>query len=257
MNKILSIILFILLIFSTSSVHSKPKSLAIISDDNFPPFSFLENGEPVGIDIDIIQELGKRLGIEMKVRLFPWKRLIMMTKNGICDGSMSLFRTPERELFALYTAPVHYSTFVIFVKKGNEFNFSKLSDLYGKSLSKQSGFSISREFDKAEKDKKIRVSDVFYIEDSMKRTIREMHDGFVANKDVTLYLLKTDQTVKDYRNQFSILKKPIKSKRSAYFVLSKGSKLKNKIQLQKDITKTLRSMEMDGTYQRIANKYLK
>ncbi len=256
MKNILFNIFFLCLIFS-SMAKGSPLSLSVVSDDKFPPFSYKENGKVTGIDIDIINEMGKRLNIKFNISLVPWKRLIMMTQLGDCDGSMSLFRTPEREKFSLYTYPVHYSSFVIFVMKGKEFKFTKIEDLYGKKLAKQSGFAISDEFDLAVKRGKIKVADIFHIKTCMGETLIGKYDGFVANKHVTLYKLKNDKKFVRYKEKFTILKNPVKLERGAFFVISKASKIKDKLKLQKNIIKTLKSMEENGTYQKIMDKYLK
>ena len=255
MKIIIYILTFFCLIFS-SQVFAGPLFIEVVSDDNFPPFSYSENEKVTGIDIDIINEMGRRLNIKFNINLVPWKRLIMMTETGRCDASMSLFRTPERELFSLYTSPIHYSTYVIFVKKGKEFNYSVIQDLFGKTLCKQSGFAISDEFDRAVKKQKIKIFDVFHIRDSMRRTFMELNDGFVANKHVALYKLKNDKKLTELRDKFTILPKPVKVKRGAYFVLSKASKIKNKVQLQETIRRTLKSMEESGIYQKIINNYI-
>ncbi|MCP3923787.1 MAG: amino acid ABC transporter substrate-binding protein [Desulfobacterales bacterium] len=247
--------LFLYLLFSSISIAA-PLSIYVVSDDEFPPFSFVENGKVTGIDVDIIKEMGRRNNIDIKIDLFPWKRLIMMTKTGRCDASMSLFHSPEREKFALFTHAVHYSTFVIFVKKGKQFNYSSIDDLYGKKLAKQSGFIISDDFDMAVKSKKLEIFDIFKTRGGMKFTILGISNGFVANKHVTLYKLKNNLEFSNFKDRFVILPKPVKQKRASFFVLSKRSKINNKIQLQEQIIKTLKTMEEEGFYKKVNNKYL-
>ncbi len=247
--------LFLYLIFS-SVTFAASLSMYVVSDDEFPPFSFIENGEVTGIDVEIIKEMGRRNNIDIKIDLFPWKRLIMMTKTGRCDASMSLFHSSERVKFALYTHAVHYSTFVIFVKKGKQFNYSSIDDLYGKNLAKQSGFIISDDFDMAVKSRKLGIFDIFKTKGGMKFTILGISDGFVANKHVTLYKLKNNLEFSKFKDRFVILPKPVKQKRAAYFVLSKRSKINNKIQLQEQIIKTLKIMEAEGFYKKISDKYI-
>ena len=250
-------LLSIFLLFTlTYILKASPLSLYVVADDDFPPYSFVKKKKVTGIDVDIVKEMGRRLNINIKVNLFPWKRLIMMTKTGRCDGSMSLFHSRNREKFALFTYPLHYSTFVLFVKKGNEFQYSTIKDLFGKNLAKQSGFIISEEFDRAVSNKKIEVSEIFKVRDGIKYTLMEISDGLVANKHVTLYKLNQNVNFSTFKDKFSILPKPIKQKRAAYFVLSKNAKIKNKANLQKRITGTFRSMDLDGTYQKLVNSYI-
>jgi len=211
----------------------------------------------IGIDIDIIKEMGRRLNIKLNIELFPWQRLIKMTKLGNCDGSMALFHSAEREEFALYTYPVHHSTYVIFVKKEKAFDFSSIHDLFGRQLAVQSGFIISDEFDQAVKNKQINRIDVYKLHDSMKRTNIGWIDGFIANKHVILYKLKAEEKLKQFRGKFLSLPKPVKAERPAYFVLSKAAKIKDKANLQQQITKTMEAMNKEGVYNKILDNHLK
>ena len=78
--------IFILICFFVPSVVSaNPSNLYVVVDDDFPPFSFEDDGKVKGVDIDIIQEMGKRLGIEIKIDLVPWKRLLKMTNSEITN----------------------------------------------------------------------------------------------------------------------------------------------------------------------------
>jgi polar amino acid transport system substrate-binding protein len=231
--------------------------LKIAVDDDFPPFSFLKNGEAAGIDVDIAKELGKRLGIDFEISLMPWKRLLTMTKNGSFDGSMSLFKTREREKYAIFTHPVHYSKFVLFVKKGNEFEYNSIKDLYGKVILQEAGFSIGDEFDQAVREKKIIVYEVFVSKNIFRLIVNKSYDAFVNNLDVILYKLENQKDFMKYADEISYLPKPVKAKGAAYLVLSKNARLKNKKALAKKITKNLMDMETDGTYSKIASEYIK
>ncbi len=250
-------LLCVFLIFCINFSVEAGETLKIAVDDDFPPFSFSKNGETTGIDVDIVNELGKRLGINFEITLMPWKRLLFMTQNGEFEGSMSLFKTNEREKFAIFTHPIHYSTFVLFVKKGNEFNFTSIKDLYGKTIMKDAGFSIGYEFDQAIKEKKIKIFEIFEFRDFFWSIINKDYDAFVNNLEATLFNLGNEKDFMKYNDQISYLPKPMKTKCGAFLVLSKKSKLKNKNLIAREITKNLIEMENDGTYLKITSKYLK
>lgn len=111
------ITLLISIVLSISLSFAKSEKLVLAGDIDFAPFSYLNNKKPVGIDIDIAKQAAKRLNIEIDIKLFPWKRTLTSIKKGLADLGMALFRTSEREEYAEYTHPVHYSDFVLFVKK--------------------------------------------------------------------------------------------------------------------------------------------
>ena len=249
------VFLFIILIIFINTAFSLPNFLYLVTDENFPPFSFREDNIVKGIDVDIVSELFKRLNIKVKIDLVPWKRLLYLTETGLCDGSFSLFKTNEREKFAIYadSIGIHYSSYYIFTKTGKAFNFNKITDLYGKTLALLAGFSISKEFDEAVKNNKIIIEEQSNLTSNIKKLLAGRVDGLVGQYEVTLYTLKKMNLL----DKVTKLKKSLKEKRAAYFVISKKSKIKDKEELIKKINAVLKEMDAENIYEKISQKYLK
>lgn len=226
----------------------------LLTNDNFRPYEWLENGTPVGIDIDILTELGKRTEIDFKIDFVPWNRLLRNTEMGKCDGAFAAFWTEERAQYAIYTdVPLHISTFKVFVKKGNEFSFESIGDLFGKRIAKMRGFSISEEFDLAEREFLIEVDESDSLEDSIKKTIMGRIEGFVGNQHVVAYTLKE----MGYQDLIVPLEKPLREPRSAFLIISKASRISDKERLVRLINATLQTMSDDGTIAEITSNFLK
>jgi len=49
---------------------------------------------------------------------------------------------------------MYYVQYSVFVKKGREFDFNRIEDLYGKTVGIQRGWFVSDEFDKAVSEEK-------------------------------------------------------------------------------------------------------
>ena len=69
-------VIFILLCLITVSAFGEARSLDDIKDSgliriavytDYPPFSFIENDNPTGIDIDIAREIASALGVELEL----------------------------------------------------------------------------------------------------------------------------------------------------------------------------------------------
>ena len=60
------------------AVASEPQRLKLVSLANFPPYAWEKNGEPVGIDVDIVHELGRRTGLIFVILSLPTQRALMM-----------------------------------------------------------------------------------------------------------------------------------------------------------------------------------
>ncbi len=248
--KVSTYIVFFLLIVSSIS-FAADRTLNLVCGENFPPFSYEENGIIKGMDVETVLEMAARLNIEVKIELKPWKRVLSMTELGKCDGAFSCFRTAERQKFAVYTAPVNYSTYSIFVKKGEEFKFSSITDLYGKLFGKNRGLVVSDEFDQAVKEGNISLVEI--SSNLVDLAMLNRFDMFVDNLLLTQYQLKR----KKLTGQITPLPRPITKARGAYLIISKAAAIKEKESLVKKMTKVLREIHSDGTIQKIQNKYLK
>ncbi len=248
-------LLIVTLCFLSMISFAQKPTLTVLSQSNFPPFSFEEKGVMTGIDIDVIHELGNRMNFEIIMKYVPWKRLLKTLENGRTDAGFALFYTEERAKFALYATlePIHYSSFFLFVKKGSEFKFSRIQDLYNKKIGLQSSFSISDEFDIAVKEKKFNIHNAYSNENNINLLLKGRVDAIIGHEIVTYY----NAAKLDVLEKISLLPIPVAKKRPAYLVLSKSSnKIKNKAELLDTINKIMSEIKQDGTYQKIVHKYI-
>lgn len=82
---------------------------------------FDKNGNIVGLDIDIINEIAKRMGVSVEIRDIDWDNLFTAVKSGEVDVSISSIGiTEERKKEMLFSAPYNNAGQVIIVKKENE-----------------------------------------------------------------------------------------------------------------------------------------
>ena len=123
--------------------------IVIAGEENVFPYSFTEDGRMKGMDYDIVVEACRRMDIQAAVQFLPWNRMVHYVQDGNADAGFGLFYKKERESFALYPeVPLHYSRYSIFVKKGNEFRFESLPDLYGKRVGFIRGYKVNDAFDR-------------------------------------------------------------------------------------------------------------
>ncbi len=148
-SLITSIGLSCLLLSSTASAFNELKgaTLKIYVNPSNPPFSTLQSDykTTVGLDIDIIRELQKRLGFELEEdRVFPLLRAAQLVKmkNGECDmlgGSMSF--TKQRAQYMHFT-PIYFDSGlgILYSTKYNN-KIKSLEDLKGKRVAVIEGTS--------------------------------------------------------------------------------------------------------------------
>ncbi len=232
------------------SVASQPP-LRLATVDNFPPFSFMEQGRLTGVDVDVVYEMASRLNLRIEIESFPWARVMEFVKDGSVDGGFAAFLTPERKTFCLYTGILHYEEFHIFVKKGREFPFSKLKDLYGKTIGKDIGVFVSQAFERDVKEGKIiveNVSDVDLL--NLKKISLDRIDAMIGDVGVTAYHAKKLGMEREI-----VSLGPIHEKQAAYLILSKKSTFPDKLIWQEKMRYTLVQIWEDGTYNAIMDRY--
>ena len=219
-------------------------------DDNIPVCYTNEEGKIVGINVDIIREMSKRAGLDIVFKLRPWKRTLHMIKHGQVHGGFPLFVTPEREKYSLYTkVPVHRNWMMVFTKPGKEFKYEKLSDLYGRTIGMNIGFSISPDFDAALKAGKFKVHNVSQSHQLVEMLLRDRLEVVVRKRlNMEAYYKKTGKKVSAIGT--------VNKGQGGYLVLSKAAKFKNKLELLHKIDITMLEMEKDGTIEAITNSYL-
>ena len=81
-----------------NEVKKDTKKLVVGTDGVFPPFGYIENGELIGFDIDLIKQIGKDLGYEIEMKVQPFDALIPSLKAGKLDAIISgMSATEERK----------------------------------------------------------------------------------------------------------------------------------------------------------------
>lgn len=253
MKRISRLLLMLMAVMTWNSpVTANPISLVCIS--TFPPYAWLENGVLKGIDVDIVDELFNRAGLEKTVQSVPAQRAIVYLMNGTVDGGFSGIKTPEREKIVLYAdAPIHRSAYRLFVKKGNEFPFHSLEDLFGKTIGRNKTFVISNEFAAAEAQGKIKVDDgAITVEQNLQKLMENRFDALAGNENEIRYAIK----MLNLKGKISELPHPIIDPVNVYLAFSKASKLPNKEKILSDLSRILVEMESDGTIARIHDNYL-
>lgn len=227
--------------------------LIFASVDQFPPYAWQQDDVPKGIDVEIIQSLGERTGLPIKVVLMPGKRVLSMLENGKVDGAFAAFKTAKRQEYAVYLdPPLHYSIYRLYVKKGDEFPFRDIRDLHGQSIGKNSGFHISEAFTLAESKKLIDVYDAKSMEQSIKMLEADRLDTFVGNEQEVSWVLKNI----GLSDKIVPLRVPIRDRRGGHLMISKAAQIDNKKDVMRRLSEALQEMKADGTFDAIYSKYL-
>ncbi|HWQ07951.1 MAG TPA: transporter substrate-binding domain-containing protein, partial [Holophaga sp.] len=91
------------LLLLCAALHARPlpRKLAFAISD-YPPFEYAENGVPKGMSVEITRMVFQKMGYDITIALYPWKRALHMVRTGEVDGIFSASRTREREAYGVF-----------------------------------------------------------------------------------------------------------------------------------------------------------
>ena len=98
--------------------QASTKKLLVIGEE-FAPYEFVQDGQVVGIDIDICDRIFAKLGYDVEYRIMPWKRAWYHVEKGLADVILTTSRKAAREPFVWYPkTDMWQGDFVFFYQKG-------------------------------------------------------------------------------------------------------------------------------------------
>ena len=148
MKKVILITLcLVMMVCALASCGTKGKTLAEVKDSgklviatspDFPPFETLEGGEVVGIEIDLMNIVAQKLGVELVIEQMNFDSVLPGVEAGKYDcGVSGISVTPKRQKSVLFTTPYCLAAQCIVVRADSA--IASKTDLDGKKISVQTG----------------------------------------------------------------------------------------------------------------------
>ena len=110
-------------------------------DPSFPPMEYFENQEaqePIGFDIDLINAVGERLGVEVTHIPTEFTGLLPALDAGRCDVVASgIYLTAER--LETFDAQPYYDTSIVLLTLADNTEITSPDNLAGKTVAVQAG----------------------------------------------------------------------------------------------------------------------
>lgn len=86
MRKFVTVVLLLLILCGCTSVKNETsKGEIVIGSDQFEPFSYIDNGEMRGIDVDIAKEAFSRMGYTPVFKYIEWQKKDEYLRKGEID----------------------------------------------------------------------------------------------------------------------------------------------------------------------------
>ncbi len=118
--------------------NEPPKPLVMITEAGFPPYEYVENGEVVGVDVDICQAIADKLGRPLVVVSTNFDAIVATLLSGGADlAAAGITVTEERKEHLDFSMPYATSGIVFISRKGAE--YKDIASAKGKRIGVQSG----------------------------------------------------------------------------------------------------------------------
>ena len=123
---------------NTASGSAGKTTVTVATSPDFPPFESLDGSEVVGIEVDILQAITEKLGLEMQLEQMDFESVIPGVQAGKFDIGMSgITITADRQKNCDFTQPYFLASQAIVVTPDSDITCK--ADLEGKTISVQTG----------------------------------------------------------------------------------------------------------------------
>ena len=223
------------------------KTFTVGFDASFPPYGYQENGEYVGFDLDLAQEVCDRNGWELVKTPIDWDAKNMELNSGAIDCIWNGFTLNGREDDYTWTPAYINNTQVFAVNKNS--GITKAADLAGKNVLVQADSSA-----------------LAALQDEENTDIKALADSFgsltqVPDYESALMELEAGSAdavamdegaalTKQAQNDNIVILDDVFSQEQYGIAFKKGND-----ELRDQVWSTLLEMEKDGTVDKIAAKY--
>ena len=132
------LLLILLMILTLSGCGRSENEIVLATEAGFAPYEYYENGEIIGVDIDIAKEIAKELGKELIIKDIAFDSIIMEVKTGKSDfAAAGISYTEERAKAVSFSNDYAISKQIVVVN--NNSDIKKIDDIKNKKIAVQLG----------------------------------------------------------------------------------------------------------------------
>lgn len=157
MRKFVTVVLVLLILCGCTAVKKdNSNGEIVIGSDQFEPFSYIDNGEMNGIDVDIAKEALSRMGYTPVFKQIEWQKKDEYLRSGEIDCIWGCFSMDDREDLYAWVGPYLFSNQSVMVKEDSD--IYSLADLKNKIVGVQATSKAEWVFENNEE-----LSDIRYL----------------------------------------------------------------------------------------------
>lgn len=244
MKKILLLVLVsvlsLVMLFGCKKSETADDTLIVGTNAEFPPFEYIEQGNIVGFDVDLMNEISKLTGKKVEFKNMAFDSLLIAMQTGKINCIISgMTATDERRQHVNFSEPYFVSKQAVIVPENSD--IQKFEDLKGKKIGVVIGYTGD-----------MVVTDMYKDTSSITR--------YEATGQAIMALTagKVDATVLDMEpaKEYVANNEGIKVLDTALAEEEYSIALpKDNTALLEEINKALKTLKENGTYDKIYSKY--
>jgi polar amino acid transport system substrate-binding protein len=236
------------------------EKVVLYGDEDYAPYSFVENGEFKGMYVDMLKKAAQRLAPEYEIELQPrpWTRGLAELQRG---ASFALFPPglkKERPYIEPYSIPLYRETVVLFcnddVMKTSRKKFP--DDFVGLHIGVNAGFLLSERLMNAVNTGQMTLEPVKGNEANLKKLALKRVDCYASDRAAALYSAKRLRPYLDARG-FTMREAVELSGENTYIAYSMYNNPPYKADFVQKMNEAITAIKKSGEVERIEAEYLR
>lgn len=244
--------IFAALIFLVIFSHSlKADELLVMTENNFQPFNYIEDGELKGISVESVKEMLKRANYPQDIEVVDWDRAYNIALKEKNIALFSTVRSESRENLFHWIGPIGSIEMVFMTKKSFKKRIDSVED-----LKKAGTIGLQIEEDYTSQALKERGFTNLSYSGVNSLNVMYLYTGkidlwFGTEYQMLEQIRKMKLNVDDFKVAFRA--KELGLDANLYVAISKDSDK----ELIERLKKAFDDMKSDGTYEKIVDRYYK
>ncbi len=127
---------------NTLALQLAENVLVVGTSDDYPPYTFSQNGQVVGFDIDLVHEIARRMTCQVELKVMSFDILLLELQRGSIQViAAGLTPTKERALRVSFSSPYITADPLLAVTRAIDPAVSNLAAMQGKTVVVNEGYT--------------------------------------------------------------------------------------------------------------------
>lgn len=239
------------------------QKIVIEADDDYAPYSYVEDGELKGIYVDLLRIAGKKLAprYELELQAIPWKRGLRNLATGRSMALVPPYRSKERPYIDPYSTPLYRETVALFCNTSDSKRLPRRfpDDFAGLTIGVNLGFALGDKMTDAVKARTFTVTEAKGNEDNLWKLQAGLIDCYANDRLAVQYSfgkLLGKAKFKPF-DKYRLIEAAELSSEEAFIGYSAASTVGYKADFIKLMDAALLELKRAGTVDKLVNEYVR